>query len=62
MNVNPPAKTKKIGTDIQRSKRDKINANSALLVTVNETDFGSDHPLAGIKFQREIEKKEKEIE
>ena len=38
-------------------ERDKINANSALLVTVNETDFGSDHPLAGIKFQREIEKK-----
>ncbi len=37
--------------------RDKINANSALLVTVNETDFNSDHPLAGIKFQREIEKK-----
>lgn len=37
--------------------RDKVNANSALLVTVNETDFNSNHPLAGIKFQREIEKK-----
>lgn len=37
--------------------RDKVNANSALLVTVNKTDFNSDHPLAGIKYQREIEKK-----
>jgi uncharacterized FAD-dependent dehydrogenase len=37
--------------------RDKTNANSALLVTVNETDFNSNHPLAGINFQREIEKK-----
>lgn len=37
--------------------RDKVNANSALLVTVNESDFNSDHPLAGIKFQRAIEKK-----
>ena len=38
-------------------KRDKINSNSAVLVTVNENDFGSDHPLAGIKFQRDLEKK-----
>ncbi len=37
--------------------RDKVNANSALLVTVNKTDFNSFHPLAGIEFQREIEKK-----
>ena len=37
--------------------RDKVNANSALLVTVNEYDFNSNHPLAGIKYQREIEKK-----
>jgi len=38
-------------------KRDKVNANSALLVTVNEEDFNSEHPLAGIEFQRNIEKK-----
>jgi len=37
--------------------RDKVNSNSALLVTVNEKDFNSNHPLAGMKFQREIEKK-----
>jgi len=35
--------------------RDGENANSALLVDVQPTDFGSAHPLAGIAFQREIE-------
>ena len=35
--------------------RDKINANSALLVDVRPADFGSDHPLAGVEFQRRIE-------
>jgi len=38
-------------------KRDKENANSALLVTVNNEDFSSSHPLAGIAYQRKIEKK-----
>lgn len=33
------------------------NANSALLVNVNPSDFGSDHPLAGIAFQRKWEQK-----
>lgn len=37
--------------------RDKVNANSALLVTVDKEDFESDHPLAGIAFQRKIERK-----
>lgn len=32
------------------------NANTALLVTVNKEDFGSAHPLAGVDFQRRIEK------
>jgi len=36
--------------------RDKENANSALLVTLDKNDFGSDHPLAGVMFQRKIEK------
>jgi len=36
--------------------RDKENANSALLVTLLKKDFGSDHPLAGVMLQREIEK------
>lgn len=37
--------------------RDKTNANSALLVGVNPSDFGSEHPLSGIEFQRKIEQK-----
>lgn len=36
--------------------RDKVNSNSALLVGVNPEDFKSEHPLAGIEFQRNIEK------
>jgi hypothetical protein len=35
--------------------RDKENANAALLVGVDERDFGSKHPLAGMYFQRKIE-------
>ena len=31
------------------------NANSAVLVGVNTSDFESNHPLAGIEFQRKIE-------
>ncbi len=36
--------------------RDEKNANSALLVGVNPSDYGSDSPLAGIEFQRKIER------
>jgi len=36
--------------------RDKENANSALLVGVTPEDYGSDHPLAGIEFQRKWER------
>ncbi|MCX0399869.1 NAD(P)/FAD-dependent oxidoreductase [Clostridium perfringens] len=35
--------------------RDKENANSALVVTVGPNDFGGDHPLEGMKFQRHYE-------
>ena len=37
--------------------RDLENANSALLVGVGPEDFGSEHPLAGMYLQREIERK-----
>lgn len=37
--------------------RDGENSNSAVLVGVEPEDFGSDHPLAGFKLQREIEEK-----
>ena len=35
--------------------RDKENINGALLVNVTPADFPSDHPLAGITFQRQLE-------
>lgn len=37
--------------------QDSKNSNSALLVPIKCSDFASDHPLAGIEFQREWEKK-----
>ncbi|TYQ15894.1 UNVERIFIED_CONTAM: hypothetical protein Cloal_2390 [Acetivibrio alkalicellulosi] len=36
--------------------RNKENANSALVVTVEPGDFGNSHPLAGVEFQRKWEK------
>ncbi len=41
--------------------RNGSNANSALLVGVTPDDFGSDDALAGIYFQREIEKRAYDI-
>lgn len=37
--------------------RDGENANSAIIVTVTPEDFTSEHPLAGIHFQRELEER-----
>lgn len=37
--------------------RDKENANSAVLVGIEPSDFPSEHPLAGMYWQREIEQK-----
>jgi len=36
--------------------RDAVNSNSALLVGVEPSDFGSEHPLAGFEFQRRMER------
>lgn len=41
--------------------RDGVNANSAIIVTVTPEDFGSEHPLAGMHFQRTLEKKAFEL-
>jgi hypothetical protein len=46
---------------MSKYRRDNENANSALLVTVNEKDFKNNHPLAGIEFQRNLEKKAFEL-
>ncbi|WP_283680779.1 NAD(P)/FAD-dependent oxidoreductase [Parablautia sp. Marseille-Q6255] len=37
------------------SDRAGCNANSAIVVTVSAQDYGADHPLAGIAFQRQLE-------
>lgn len=39
------------------SGRNGANANSAVIVSVTPEDFGSNHPLAGVEFQRELERK-----
>lgn len=39
------------------SKRDAANANSAIIVSVTPRDYPEEGPLAGIAFQRELEKK-----
>lgn len=42
---------------MSRYARNKENANSALLVGVEPKDFGGDHPLQGMYWQRELEEK-----
>ncbi len=37
--------------------RDSECANSAIIVSVTPDDYGSDHPLAGVWFQRKLEEK-----
>ena len=37
--------------------RDGENANSAVIVTVSPEDYGSDGPLSGVSFQRDLERK-----
>lgn len=39
------------------SGRDGENANSAIIVAVTPEDFESEHPLAGIRFQRTLEER-----
>ncbi|MBU4216935.1 NAD(P)/FAD-dependent oxidoreductase [Candidatus Parcubacteria bacterium] len=42
---------------MSENARDSDNSNSALLVNVLPSDFKSDHPLAGVEFQRKWEEK-----
>lgn len=37
--------------------RNSANANSAVIVTVTPEDFGDSHPLAGVEFQRSLERR-----
>lgn len=36
--------------------RDEKNANAALIAQVRQSDFGGEHPLAGVEFQRRLER------
>ncbi len=46
---------------MSNSRRDGVNANSALLVGIEPDDFESEDVLAGLEFQRKIESKAYEI-
>ena len=39
------------------SGRDSANANSAIVVSIPVSEYPSDHPLAGIEYQRNLEKR-----
>jgi uncharacterized FAD-dependent dehydrogenase len=43
------------------NKRDGKNANSAIIITVDPKDFGSDDVLSGVEFQRKLEEKAYEL-
>lgn len=50
-------KEKLVVNGMSYHSRKNTNANSALLVGISPKDFGSDHVLSGISFQRKIEEK-----
>jgi len=52
---------KLVTNGMSQYSRAKVNANSALLVGVGPKDFGSEHPLAGVEFQRRWEQRAFEI-
>jgi uncharacterized FAD-dependent dehydrogenase len=55
--VNAASEAKGIVTNgMSYFARDGVNANSALLVGVEPSDFKEEHPLAGIEFQRKWER------
>lgn len=43
------------------SGRKGSNANSAIIVSVSPEDYGGEHPLAGVEFQRRLEEKAYEL-
>lgn len=60
--VNASSHYKKVVVNgMSNYNRDNINANSAILVTVDQRDFGSDSIFAGVEFQEKLEKKAFEL-
>jgi len=54
INASSEAETA-VTNGMSNSTRDSYYANSGLLVDVRTSDFGSEHPLAGVEFQRKYE-------
>lgn len=56
--VNASSESERLCTNgMSYSGRGGENANSAVIVTVTQEDYGDSHPLAGIAFQRSLEEK-----
>lgn len=47
----------KVVNGMSYAKRNGENANSAIVVTVSPKDFPKNHPLSGMEYQRELEKR-----
>lgn len=56
--VNASSENKRLAVNgMSYSGRNSENANSAIIISVSPDDYGSNHPLAGIEFQRRLEEK-----
>ena len=56
--INSSSEEKRLSINgMSYSDRGGKHANSAIIVSVTSSDYGSDHPLAGIDFQRRLEEK-----
>lgn len=56
--VNASSEEKRLAINgMSYHKRDSENANSAIVVTVTEADFGSRDVMAGLEFQRRLEER-----
>jgi hypothetical protein len=60
--VNAPSKEGMLAVNgMSYSGRDRLNANSAIIITVDPVEFGGDYVLSGVEFQRRLEKKAYEL-
>lgn len=56
--VNASSEEKRLAVNgMSYHKRDGVNANSAVIVTVTPKDYSGTHPLAGMEFQRRLEER-----
>lgn len=55
--MHPPKEGRLAVNGMSYHARAGENANSAIIVTVTPEDYGSEHPLAGMEFQRKLEER-----